>query len=160
MKSKSDQARIKANFSQAKVLVIDDSDDHWLLIRKAMQACLSEVMAVRATTADQALDWLREWQTQEWELPKLIVQDLYVPERENGWALLRAIKEMPAPLNHIPILMLSSSTSSHDIMDAYKLGVSSYVTKPGSYEEWIAYFQELRAYWWETVSLPPLQFSL
>lgn len=160
MKSKSDQAKIKANFIQAKVLVIDDSDDHWLLIRKAMQTCLSEVTVVRAATVEQALDWLSDWQTQEWEVPKLILQDLYIPERENGWALLKAIKEMPAPLNQIPIIMLSASMSSHDIMDAYKLGVSSYLTKPNTYEEWIAYFQELRAYWWETVSLPPLQFSV
>ncbi|SOD89988.1 response regulator [Spirosoma fluviale] len=160
MKSNNEQVKIKANFNLAKVLVIDDSDDHWHLIQKALKTCLPEVASVRAASPQQALTLLKEWETQEWELPKQILLDLYLPDRKDGWGILQQIKAMPAPLNQIPIVMLSSSTDNYDILEAYQLGVSSYLVKPGSYDEWLAYFQELRAYWWETTTLPPLQFTV
>jgi CheY-like chemotaxis protein len=160
MKNNIDQAKIKANFKLAKILVVDDSDDHWRLIQKAIQQVLAEVTSERAASPAQALTLLEEWQYQEWEVPKQILLDLYMPEAEDGWGLLRQIKSMPAPISQVPIVMLSSSTSSADIMKAYELGVSSYLVKPNNFEDWLTYFQELRTYWWETVSLPLLQYKL
>lgn len=151
---------IRANFSRAKVLVIEDSADHWTLMKSAMQQCLPEVTPVRVDTADQALELLDSWATQEWEMPKLILQDLYLPNRTDGWYLLEQIKARPAPCNRIPVVMLSSSDYRTDIEEAYRRGSSSYLVKPTSFAEWLTYFQELRTYWWETVTLPPLQFSL
>lgn len=160
MKSSPDQLRIKANFKRAKVLVIEDSDDHWLLIKRAMQQCLSEITPVRAVSPQEALTFLHEWQHQEWEIPKLIIQDLYLPNRVDGWQLLRQIRQMPVPFCQVPIIMLSSSNDCNDIMEAYALGASSYLVKPTTFDDWLTYFQELRIYWWETVSLPPLQYVL
>lgn len=160
MKNFHDQPGIKANFKRAKVLFIEDSDDHWLLIERAMQECLPEITLVRALSPQQALAFLHEWQHQEWEIPKLIIQDLYLPNRAAGWQLLRQIKQMPAPFGQVPVIMLSSSDDAEDVMEAYTIGASSYLVKPTMFAEWIAYFQELRTYWWETVSLPPLQYIL
>jgi CheY-like chemotaxis protein len=159
MKSNDDQSRIKANFRRAKVLIIEDNEDQWVLIKRAMQQCISEVTPVRVATPAQALALLKEWESQEWEIPKLILLDLYLPESTDGWGLLQQIKNMPAPFKQIPIVMLSSSSVSTDIRKGYELGISSYVVKPIDYSEWITYIQELRAYWWETVSLPPLHYS-
>ena len=151
---------IKANFKRAKVLIIEDNADHWTLIKKAMQQCLPEVESVRVDTPDQALVLLNNWSTQEWEIPKLILQDLYLPNSVDGWYLLERIKAMPAPCKQIPVVVLSSSNHNVDIEEAYRRGSSSYLVKPTSFAEWLTYFQELRTYWWETVTLPPTQFSL
>ncbi|AUD01800.1 response regulator [Spirosoma pollinicola] len=159
MKTNDDQSRIKANFSRAKLLIIDDNDDQWMLIRRAMQECLSEVTPIRASTPEQAIDLLSDWQFQEWEIPKLILLDLYLPDSQEGWGLLRQIKTMPSPFNHIPIVMFSSSSSAEDISTAYQLGVSSYVVKPTDFKDWLSYFQEIRSYWWETITLPPIQYT-
>lgn len=155
-----DQERLQSNFKRAKVLVIEDSDDHWFLIQSAMRECLPEVSAVRVAAPLDALVLLRDWSTQEWEIPKLIFQDLYVPERQDGWNLLRQIKAMPVPCNQVPVIVFSSSDIRDDITEAYQYGCASYLVKPTGYEGWITYFQELRAYWWETVTLPPMQFSV
>ncbi|ADB41194.1 response regulator [Spirosoma linguale] len=160
MKSDQEQNQIKANFRQSKVLIIDDNNDQWLLMKRAFQESLPEVTPVRAATPCQAVTLLEEWQTQEWEIPKLILLDLYMPDNKDGWELLKKIKGMPAPFNRIPILMFSSSVNTTDITTAYELGVSSYLTKPVDYKSWLTYFQELRTYWWETVTLPPLYFSI
>ena len=158
MKRDKDQSGIKTNFRQANVLVIEDNNDHWVIIKQAMQAGLPEVRPVWASTPQQAISLLEACHNQEWDLPQLIFQDLYLPERRDGWALLRHIKAMPAPYNQIPIVMLSSSVTNADITEAYQFGISSYLVKPTGFEEWIAYFQDLRTYWWETVTLPPLQY--
>ncbi|GAB4041782.1 response regulator [Spirosoma jeollabukense] len=151
---------IGANFKRAKILVIEDNEDHWMLVKNAMQHCLSEVTTVWAQTPDQAMDLLNDWSIQEWEIPKLILLDLYMPAREDGWHLLKQIKAMPGPCSQIPIVVLSASDHPADIADAYQRGGSSYMVKPTTIAEWLTYFQELRNYWWETVTLPPMRFSV
>lgn len=159
MKVSDTHSLIKANFRLAKVLVVEDNDDHWLLISQAMQQSLPEVTPIRVATPEQALSLLNEWRYQEWEVPKLILLDLYLPDRADGWALLEQIKRMPSPLDQIRIVMLSSSEMAADILKAYQLGISSYTVKPMNFPDWLTFFQELRAYWWETVSLPPTHYS-
>ncbi|AKD54369.1 response regulator [Spirosoma radiotolerans] len=151
---------IKTNFNRAKLLIVEDNLDHWMIMKKAMDQCLAEVTPVLATTAQQAITMLNEWHCQEWDAPKLILLDLYLPERTDGWALLRQIKNQPSPCNQIPVIILSTSNDSTDIADSYQLGSSSYIVKPNEFSGWLAYFKELRTYWWETVTLPPLQFSV
>ena len=151
---------IKTNFNRAKLLIVEDNLDHWMIIKKAMDQCLSEVTPVLATTAQQALTMLEEWHCQEWDVPKLILLDLYLPDRTDGWALLRQIKRLPSPCNQIPVIILSASSDSTDISDSYQFGSSSYVIKPKDFSDWLIYFRELRTYWWETVTLPPTQFSM
>lgn len=155
-----DNKGIKANFQKAKVLVIEDNDDHWELIFRAIQQRLPEVTAVRAANGDQTLAYLNEWSLEEWEIPKLILLDLYMPKREDGWALLNQLRDLSMPTTQIPIILLTNSNNPADVSEAYERGSSSYLVKPIIFEDWLQIFQELRAYWWETVTLPPLQLSL
>lgn len=151
---------VNTNFKRAKLLIVEDNPDHWLIIKKAMEQCLPEVTPVLAQNGQQALAMFEEWQQQEWDMPKLIILDLYLPTRADGWLLIETIKRMPFPLSQIPIILLSSSSNPDDIIDSYQLGISSYIIKPKDFSGWLAYVRELRIYWWETVTLPPLQFSV
>ncbi|GAB3966590.1 response regulator [Spirosoma terrae] len=151
---------LRGNFKRAKLLVIEDNDDHWTLIRNAINQSLPELMYVRASNSAMALELLQSWTIEEWELPKLILQDLYVPTREEGWNLVKEIKEMSPVCNRIPLVMFSSSQDPDDVNEAYQLGVSSYLVKPLDFSDWLAYFKQLRSYWWDTVTLPPVQFSV
>jgi CheY-like chemotaxis protein len=160
MKSNDGYTQRKENLRRAKVLVIEDNDDQWLLIQKALKEILPEITTMRVSSPTQALVLLEEWQTQEWEIPKLILLDLYLPENRDGWDLLQQIKRMASPINQIPIVMLSASVGETDIRKAYELGVSSYLVKPVEFQDWLTCFREFRTYWWETVTLPPMQFKL
>ncbi len=154
-----DHQTTKSNFKRAKVLVIEDNDDHWLLINRAMQECMPEVITIRAATSAQTQTLLDDWRQNEWEMPKLILLDLYLPDRKDGWRLLEQIRTMSAPCNQVPVVLLSYSSASTDINEAYQRGVSSYLVKPTEFSAWLDYFQQLRTYWWETVTLPPMQVS-
>lgn len=143
-----------------KVLVIEDNDDHWTLMERAMANSFAEAAPVRVSSAGEALTLLEDWLLEEWEMPKLILQDLYLPDNKDGLSFIRRFKSMPVTCNRIPIVMLSSSSIHADITEAYQLGVSSYALKPAEFQGWITLFSDLRFYWLETVTLPTTHYSL
>lgn len=154
-----DNETVRTNFKRARVLVVEDNDDYWTLIQRAMLQILPEVVPVRAANQEQAHELLVDWSRDEWEMPKLILLDLYLPERSQGWQVLADIRNLAAPCNQVPVVMLSSSDVQADISEAYLRGSSSYVVKPAAYSEWLDYFRQLRTYWWETVTLPPMRLA-
>jgi len=148
------------NFQNARLLIIEDNQDHGTVINEAIRQCLPEVKPVLVTNEVQALTFLNQSKLEEWEFPKLILLDLYVPERQNGWNLLEQIRALPNTLSKTPIVLLSSSDCPGDIAEAYRRGCSSYLVKPTQFVDWVAYFKALRLYWWETVALPKAGISL
>ena len=85
--------------------------------------------------------------------PDLILLDLYLP-KINGAEVIQAIKADPN-LRRIPIVMLTSSTAEEDIRRCYELGVSSYLTKPMTFELLVEAVNTLGKYWFDIVELPP-----
>ena len=151
---------VRANFKNANVLIIDDNLDHGTIMKDSMAQCLPEVQPIVVNTEEDALAYLNQCSTEEWALPKLILLDLYLPNRQNGWRLLEQIKAMPGAMGKIPVVLLSQSTDKSDINEAYQRGCSSYIVKPRLSTDWLQQFQSLRAYWWETVTLPKISYSL
>ena len=149
----------KANFKNARILIIENNDDQWLLMKQSLFLCRSEVSAVRAAISQEAVSLLNTWRYQEWELPQLILLDLYLPTRVNGFQILRHIKGMDRPIRQIPITMFTSSLNSDDIQEAYRLGVSAYMAKPIGLNDGQSCFNSLLTYWLETAALPPIQYA-
>ena len=69
-----------------------------------------------------ALDLIREHK------PSLVVSDVEMPEMD-GYTLCRSIKDDP-DLAEIPVLMLTSLSSTSDILFGLRAGADAYVTKP------------------------------
>jgi CheY-like chemotaxis protein len=88
----------------------------------------------------------------EFPFPDLIIIDYYNPKTDRK-EVLEQIKSHPH-LQSIPILVLSRSEGQDEISDYYKLRANSYISKPGTAEELIRTVQEIRRYWFETISLP------
>ncbi len=151
---------VRANFKNAKLLIIEDNSDEGTIMQDCIRQCLPEVKTILVTTEADALAYLNRCSIEEWELPKLILLDLYLPDRQNGWRLLERIKAMPAAMGKIPVVLLSQSTDKGDISEAYQRGCSSYLVKPRLSTDWLQHFQSLRTYWWETVTLPKIGYSL
>lgn len=84
--------------------------------------------------------------------PCLILLDLNMP-RKNGLEALAEIKS-DARLRQIPVVMLTTSKAEWDIVQSYKLGVNSFITKPMDFNEFSQAMQALGDYWLELVSIP------
>ncbi|MDT8367724.1 MAG: response regulator [Longimicrobiales bacterium] len=84
----------------------------------------------------QALDLL------EGEMPfDLVVTDLMMPEVD-GLALVSAVRKMPGRVG-VPIVMLTAKGQDADCEEAYRRGVSDFMTKPFSPKKLLARVREL-----------------
>lgn len=136
------------------MLVVEDNEDHWTLIQVALQNALPEVNPIWVADAEQAQSYLDNCVRKAQALPQMILLDLYLPEIEPTWQLLRAIRLPSSPFIRIPIVVFSQSSDRSDINELYSFGGTSYIAKPTDFHRWMIYFNTLRHYWWETVTLP------
>jgi CheY-like chemotaxis protein len=84
--------------------------------------------------------------------PGLILLDLNMPKMD-GREALAEIKASP-DLRKIPVIVLTTSSAEEDIFRTYDLGVSSFITKPVTFEGLVEAMKVLTEYWFEIVELP------
>ncbi len=108
-------------------LVDDDADDR-MLIGDAIRSAINNVKIVEFTDGE---DLLKRMETQSvLPHPALIMMDMNMP-KINGLEALIALKSNNTS-QHIPIIMTSTTSNPHLINQAYKEGVSAFMTKPSS----------------------------
>ncbi|WP_420150166.1 response regulator [Spirosoma sp.] len=138
---------------KATILVIEDNADQWFLIRWALQQRFPEVDAIWMPEATQAVMYLETCVQTGCELPKLVLLDLYLPDRQQGCNLLQILKAHHI-YREIPVVVLSYSNDKDDISESYALRSNSYIVKPSGYDKWLECITSFRHYWWEAVTLP------
>jgi CheY-like chemotaxis protein len=100
------------------------------------------------------MDYLQKRTTRT--LPDLILLDLNMP-RKNGYECIEEIRA-DRDLSHVPIVVLTTSTSDREVRRAYRLGANSFVTKPVSFAKTVATLRGLFDYWDGVVQLPSYGF--
>ena len=86
------------------------------------------------------------------ELPDLILLDLNMP-RKDGREVLTEMKA-DERLRRIPVLIFTVSSAERDILDAYNLQASAFITKPIDLDEFITVVRSLEEFWLTIVKLP------
>ena len=79
------------------------------------------------------------------EIPKVILLDLRLP-KVDGLEVLRKVKSDDRT-KMIPVVVLTSSQEEKDIIETYKLGVNSYISKPVEFESFVKTVSDLGFYW-------------
>jgi CheY-like chemotaxis protein len=138
------------------ILLADDDPDDCMLAKDALDE--SRLINDLRTVGDgeQLLAYLRrEGEYSDPALsprPGLILLDLNMP-RMDGREALREIKADPA-LRSIPVVVLTTSKAEEDVYRTYDLGVSSFISKPVSFDGLVEVMRALGRYWFEIVELP------
>lgn len=147
------------------VLVIDDEPGDVELVRRAIQdgpfACHISVAANGiegiSLLKGHAQDGMTPAGTPPGETPSRIFPDLILLDLNmpcmNGREFLKAIKLDP-DLDHIPVVVLTTSNTEHDIAQAYALGAAGYVTKPVDIEQLYKTIHSVEEYWFSVVRIP------
>lgn len=138
------------------ILVAEDDEDDKLLILKAFERTLPKEKVTCVEDGDALLNYLRRLAPYDdllkYPRPDIILLDLNMPKKD-GKEALAEIKSCEE-LKSIPVIIFTTSNNINDIQTTYKLGSSSYITKPGSFEELIKVTEEIENYWSKIVLLP------
>lgn len=138
------------------VLVVEDDADDYSLLEGTVKNCCEKAMIHWVKDGDEAIDFLfRKGEYQDESLysePGLIFLDIRVPKK-NGLEIAKIIKEDPR-LKKVPTIMLTTSSSSSDVMNAYENGANSYLKKPEGSEEMEQFKKAIGLYWSSVVLYP------
>ena len=137
------------NTEQIEILLVEDNpNDAELAIRALKKHNLANKL-VWAKDGAEALDFIFAAGAYAGRSsnnhPKLILLDLRLP-KVDGLEVLQKIKS-DEQTKLIPIVVLTSSTEDRDIVESYKLGVNSFLSKPVGFDEFVKMVSEIGLYW-------------
>jgi two-component system response regulator len=137
------------------ILLVEDNPDHAELTLRALKNgnVLNEVFWVK--DGAEALAFLEHRgpyaDPDTAPRPGLILLDLNLP-KVDGHEVLRRIKTDDA-LRTIPVVMLTTSARDDEVLECYKAGANSYMSKPVRFEDFMERVRTIKFYWLLT-SLP------
>ena len=124
-----------------------------VLIREALEVGDIQVNLHVVSDGVEALSFLRKEGVYKDDLtPDIVLLDLNLPKKD-GREVLVEIKN-DEQLNHIPVIVLTTSESDEDIRMSYKNHANSYVTKPINFKDFVEIMQSIKSFWFHTVNLP------
>jgi len=132
------------------ILIVEDEENHILIIRKAMEAIRDiNCELLVAYDGEEVMQFLN---SPTLPLPDLILMDIKLPKK-NGFELLQEIRQQPR-LKIIPIIIFTSSNRQQDVQRCYELGGNSYIIKPMNFEEFKQIIFNIHKYWLTINTLP------
>ena len=141
--------------NQSILLVEDSLEDFEMTVRSLKKAGLKNTIH-HCCDGDDALDYLYHRgayaDAMDARLPGIILLDLNMPGTD-GRDVLEELKNDPA-LNHIPVIVLTTSADERDVQDCYGMGANSFIQKPLDFEGFMNAMTKLNDYWFEVVILP------
>ena len=135
------------------ILVVEDNPaDIELTLEAFREASIAaDIHAVK--DGEEAIRFLRrEHELADSPRPDLVLLDLNLP-RKDGRAVLAEIKADPA-LRRIPVVVLTTSSSTEDIEAAYDHHANAYIQKPVGFRDFVRVAGAIRDFWLGTASLP------
>lgn len=136
-----------------KILLVEDNLGDILLTEEALRECKFPTELTVKKDGNEALLYLiRQQKKDPSELPNLILLDINLPKK-NGHEVLESVKNHP-DLKHIPIIILTTSSSEWDILQAYREHCNSYIVKPVDAHEFFKITSVLEDFWIHTASIP------
>ncbi|HLG77009.1 MAG TPA: response regulator [Ktedonobacteraceae bacterium] len=142
--------------SRQPILIVEDSDEDFEVIRWALQKLSITIPLVRCEDGEDALDFLyhRDAYADVAQAPRpaLILLDLDLTIT-NGHEVLTIIKQ-DKDLKMIPVIVWTISTDPRDIEISFREGANSYILKPMTIEKLLEAVEMLNRYWFGVVALP------
>ena len=138
---------------QIEILLIEDNPGDSRLTQEAMrEAKMTNVLHI-VEDGEQAMEFLRRRSRfKDAPRPDLILLDLNLPKKD-GRAVLAEIKTDP-DLRRIPVVVLTTSRSEEDVLQAYDMHANAYVTKPVNLEQFMRIVALIDEFWLQVVTLP------
>ncbi len=135
--------------SRRHVLIVENNASDSEVMVKLLERGAEDLCITVSRDADEALQALTGSSDGS---PNLVILDLGLVGTD-GRDLLRIIKSHPS-LCHIPVVVFSGSLRERDVQDAYEMGASAFIRKPGGFQDFVDVVRRIQEYWCNAVELP------
>lgn len=134
---------------QKTMLLVEDNESDVELTRRALQRGHIGEELVVVGDGQAALEYLFGRGAYEGRdisrKPSVVLLDLKLP-RISGLEVLRCIRE-DDQTKHLPVVILTTSTETSDLLMGYKYGANSFLNKPVDFNEFSDSVQKVSVYW-------------
>lgn len=133
------------------ILLVEDNEGDILLTVEALEeGRIANVIEV-ARDGQEAINKLSADLASN-NLPDLILLDINLPKM-NGHEVLEKLKK-DENFKHIPVIILSTSSSEMDIIKSYNNHANCFITKPVEIDDFVKAIESIEDFWFSIVKLP------
>lgn len=135
------------------ILLVEDSpSDTEFTVRALENAHIANRLSI-VPDGVEAMEFLhRRGPYSEAPRPDLVLLDLNLP-RKDGREVLAEIRSDPG-LTSLPVVVLTTSQADRDVLQAYSLHASCYITKPVDFQQFLDAVRAVEDFWLTVVKLP------
>ncbi len=135
------------------ILLVEDNEGDILLTTEALEENGFDHELSVVKDGGEALEFIfKQGNYEKAKTPNLIFLDINIPKK-NGHEVLQLIKQDDRT-KHIPVVMLTTSSSKTDISQAYKNHANCYLIKPVDASKFSQIMHCLESFWFNIVTLP------
>jgi len=135
------------------VLLIEDNPGDVRLTEEAFRENGDKVELEVVMDGVEAVAFLnKEGKYADKPTPDLILMDLNLPKWD-GKQILEKIKTNIG-LQRIPIVVLTTSNTSVDVLKSYDLHANCFINKPVDFDDFFNIIRRIQEFWLETIILP------
>lgn len=142
------------------ILLVEDDEDQEVLALHAFEkhGIMDEVDdVVVARNGAEALDFFHARGKYEGRdtsvLPEFVLLDLDIPKLD-GVEVLEKLRSDPLT-ELLPVIIFSSSDDRKDLLEGYRAGANSYITKPANFTKFSEAMKQMGWYWLDWNKTPP-----
>lgn len=132
------------------ILFVEDNEGDIFLTTEALSESGIEYSIEIAKDGLAAMEYITS--AKDGALPDIIILDVNLPKL-NGHQVLKNIKQNDL-YKHIPVIMLTTSSSHSDILSCYKNYANCYITKPTNADDFLNVISSIKHFWSAIVQLP------
>ena len=137
------------------ILVIEDNPDDQILTVRALKSASVDSLVIVLEDGEEALKFLfgdGDQPSRNVESLGAVLLDVKLP-KVGGLEVLRHLRSSPLT-QWLPVIMVTSSDEPADLLEAYRLGANSFITKPINYREFVEQMTLLARYWLKVNRVP------
>lgn len=119
------------------IIVENDEDEQFFITEGIQETGLFHIMA-QVYNGEGLFEWL---ESHPGTMPGLVLSDLNMPGK-NGYDIISEMKNKPA-YAHIPVIIMSTSSTKMAIDKCMALGAVAYIEKPETFVEYSQFLKKL-----------------
>ncbi|WP_209397377.1 response regulator [Marinobacter salsuginis] len=135
--------------------MIEDNPDDQILTVRALKSASVDSPVIVLEDGEEALKYLfgdGDQRSRNVESVGVVLLDVKLP-KVGGLEVLRHLRSSPST-QWLPVIMVTSSDEPADLLEAYRLGANSFITKPIDYREFVEQMTLLARYWLQVNRVP------